>query len=249
MRGYGQYCPIARGAEIFAERWTPLIVRNLHLGCHTFSEMQAGAPGIPRSLLSQRLALLERYGIVERRPNPKGRGSLYYLTACGQELVDVCEALGRWGARWLEVTPDHLDPYVMLWGMAKLMDADKLPKQRVVIRFDIPDLPKPKQHFWLLVQRPEPEVCIKNPGFTEDIVVTATSEWLAKWHMGWLPLSEAQRQGGIRVDGPAELVRRLPTWAVLSHFANVAPMRAEIASRERRASRGVPAAASPQPHV
>jgi DNA-binding HxlR family transcriptional regulator len=32
MRGYGQYCPIALAAEIFAERWTPIIIRNLHLG-------------------------------------------------------------------------------------------------------------------------------------------------------------------------------------------------------------------------
>ena len=39
MRTYGQYCPIARGAEIFAERWTPLIIRNLYLGCETFGEM------------------------------------------------------------------------------------------------------------------------------------------------------------------------------------------------------------------
>jgi hypothetical protein len=36
MRTYGQYCPIARGAEIFAERWTPLIIRNLYLGCASF---------------------------------------------------------------------------------------------------------------------------------------------------------------------------------------------------------------------
>ena len=44
MRTYGQYCPIARGAEIFAERWTPLIVRNLYLGCGSFSEILEGAP-------------------------------------------------------------------------------------------------------------------------------------------------------------------------------------------------------------
>lgn len=48
MRTYGQYCPIARGAEIFAERWTPLIVRNLHLGCGNFSEILEGAPGLSR---------------------------------------------------------------------------------------------------------------------------------------------------------------------------------------------------------
>ena len=37
MRTYGQYCPIARAAEILAVRWTPLIVRNIHAGCGTSS--------------------------------------------------------------------------------------------------------------------------------------------------------------------------------------------------------------------
>jgi DNA-binding HxlR family transcriptional regulator len=60
VRTYGQYCPIARGAEIFAERWTPLIIRNLYLGCGSFSEILEGAPGLSRTLLSQRLKQLER---------------------------------------------------------------------------------------------------------------------------------------------------------------------------------------------
>jgi len=33
MRGWGQWGPIAFAAEVFAERWTPIIIRNLHLGC------------------------------------------------------------------------------------------------------------------------------------------------------------------------------------------------------------------------
>jgi DNA-binding HxlR family transcriptional regulator len=60
MREYGQYCPIARSSEVLAERWTPIIVRNLLNGCHTFSEIRQGAPGIPTALLSQRLETLER---------------------------------------------------------------------------------------------------------------------------------------------------------------------------------------------
>ena len=43
MRTYGQFCPIARGSEILAERWTPIILRNLLLGCRTFNEIAAGA--------------------------------------------------------------------------------------------------------------------------------------------------------------------------------------------------------------
>ena len=64
QKGYGQYCPIAKGAEIFAERWTPLIIRNLHVGAHTFGEIAAGCPRISTTLLSQRLQGLERAGVV-----------------------------------------------------------------------------------------------------------------------------------------------------------------------------------------
>src|SRR4051812_3843188 len=74
MRTYGQYCPIARGAEIFAERWTPLIIRDVHLGCETFGEILEGAPGPSRTLLTQRLKQLERLGIVESAPKAQGRG-------------------------------------------------------------------------------------------------------------------------------------------------------------------------------
>ena len=44
MRNYGQFCPIARGSEILAERWTPIILRNILQGCRTFNQIAAGAP-------------------------------------------------------------------------------------------------------------------------------------------------------------------------------------------------------------
>jgi DNA-binding HxlR family transcriptional regulator len=47
MRGYGDYCPIAKGAEVLATRWTPIIVRNLRLGARTFNEIRGGTHGIP----------------------------------------------------------------------------------------------------------------------------------------------------------------------------------------------------------
>ena len=106
MRTYGQYCPIARGAEIFAERWTPLIIRNLYLGCGTFSEILEGAPGLSRTLLAQRLKQLERLGIVESAPKPDGRGRHYQLTTAGHGLFKVCVSLGEWGAAWLEIAPE-----------------------------------------------------------------------------------------------------------------------------------------------
>jgi DNA-binding HxlR family transcriptional regulator len=220
VRTYGQYCPIARASEIFAMRWTPIIVRNLLLGCETFSEIQDGAPGIPRTLLSQRLRLLEHHGIIERHPSAGGRGSRYRLTAAGEELMGVCDALGAWGARWLEMAPPHMDAGVVLWSMCRLADPDELPERRTVIRFDLRDGPRPR--FWLVLQKEGSEVCVKPPGYDEDLVVTASSEWLAKWHMGKISLARAMHEGLIEVEGPRTLVRRLSRLG-LSRYAGITP--------------------------
>ena len=140
MDNYGQFCPIARGAEVFAMRWTPLIVRNMLLGCRTFGEIREGLPGISKTLLSQRLSLLEHYGILERRPNPNGRGSLYELTTAGKELQAVTNSLGAWGSRWLDLAPAHFDAGIVLWALCKTVPADDLPAARTVIRFTLRDV-------------------------------------------------------------------------------------------------------------
>lgn len=216
MKGYGQYCPISRAAEILATRWTPLVVRNLLLGCETFSEIAAGVPGIPRSVLTDRLRMLERFGVVERTPR---RG--YRLTGAGRELESVLEAMGVWGSRWLDVAPEDLDAGVVLWSMCRLMQQEgQLPDRRVVLRFDLAGAEQP--HFWVVLDKPEAEVCVTPPGFDVDLVVATDSHWLTMWHMGRIPLGAAIRRGLIRVDGPRALRLELAGWG-LSRFAAVAP--------------------------
>jgi ribose transport system substrate-binding protein len=87
---------------------------------------------------------------------------------------------------------------------------------------EIPAAPSSQRRFWLLVRRPEPEVCVKPPGFDEDLVVETSSEWLAKWHMGRISLGQAMQARVMSVRGPAHLVRALATLG-LSRFADVEP--------------------------
>jgi DNA-binding HxlR family transcriptional regulator len=218
-QGYGDYCPIALGAEIFAERWTPLIVRNLYLGARTFTDIHGGVPRMSRTLLAQRLVSLERDGIVERHPRPVGRGWLYALTPAGRELAEVCLALGTWGARWLDVTPRHADPAVMLWAWCHLIDRDRLPPRRVVVRFEVTGWRE--RRCWMLLHRDDVEVCIRPPGLDEDLVVTTDVETLARIHSGPLTVTDAIRSGRCTVTGPADLVRAFPGWGGKSPFTGV----------------------------
>src|ERR1700752_5134054 len=171
VRTYGQYCPIARGAEIFAERWTPLIIRNLHIGCGSFSEILAGAPGLSRTLLAQRLRHLERLGVVESAPKPDGRGHHYKLTSAGHNLFTVCQSLGEWGAAWLEIAPEHLDPFVALWSMCNMLCRDRLRDRRVFIPFDFSGGQR-RERYWLLIKHGETEICKTYPGLDEDLYIT-----------------------------------------------------------------------------
>ncbi|SDI61492.1 winged helix-turn-helix transcriptional regulator [Nonomuraea jiangxiensis] len=115
-RDYGQYCGLARALELVGERWALLIVRDLAVRPHRYTDLLEGLPGIPTNVLSTRLKELEQSGIIERRiaPAPQ-RGVLYALTPAGHELEPAIFALGRWGAVHMGeprpgeiVTPDSL---------------------------------------------------------------------------------------------------------------------------------------------
>ena len=70
MGTYRQYCPIARASEILAERWNPLIVRNLMFGADTFSAIARGVPTMSRSMLIKRLDELNVRGSSNPAPRP-----------------------------------------------------------------------------------------------------------------------------------------------------------------------------------
>ena len=67
LKGYGQFCPVAKASEIFATRWTPLVLRELMADIHSFNDLHRGVPLISRAVLVARLRHLEDQGVVERR--------------------------------------------------------------------------------------------------------------------------------------------------------------------------------------
>jgi DNA-binding HxlR family transcriptional regulator len=230
VKSYGQFCPVAKASEIFAERWTPLILRELLCGSHRFSELELGLPGIPRSLLVQRLRTLEDVGIVERRPTG-ARKSEYHLTPAGQELFDIVQGLGEWGQRWAnrEIKPGDLSPSLLMWDMHRRVHVDRLPDQRVVARFDF--FGKAKGMFWLVLERPEPSVCLTDPGFEVDLYVEADATALHEVWMGQRRWPEVIKSDLVRIEGPSTLARAMPRWFALSTFADVKPVTPAHAAR------------------
>ena len=67
MNGYGQFCPVAKAAEILTERWTLLVLRELLFGSRRFNDLRKGVPLMSPTLLSKRLKFLEAAGVIERR--------------------------------------------------------------------------------------------------------------------------------------------------------------------------------------
>lgn len=223
MRGYGQFCPIAIASEVFAERWTPLVVRELYCGSRRFNELLNGLPRIPRSVLVQRLRALEGAGVVERRTDSSGRGVEYHLTPAGTELGEIVLELGDWGKRWgnVEVGTHNLDPDLLLWDMHRRLDGDRLPDRRTVVQIDLTGAHR--KSYWLVLERPTASVCWSDPGFEVDLIVTADSLTLHRVWMGQADLATAIRNQQIELDGPPDLRQGFPTWLKLSLFTERVP--------------------------
>jgi DNA-binding HxlR family transcriptional regulator len=226
MSGYGQFCPVAKAAEIVAERWTPLVLREFLSGSRRFADLHRGVPLMSRALLALRLRQLEDAGIVRSTPKARGRGREYSLTPAGEELRPVIERFGEWGQRWArsQLGPEDLDPGLLMWDIHRRINVDRLPERRVVIRFDFRGVPRVSRRpttWWLILQRPEVDLCLKEPGFEVDLVVHSDVAALTRVWMGDVRLGDVMRQGLIRLDGPRALARAFPTWLALSSFAAV----------------------------
>jgi len=234
MGEYGNFCPLSMGTKVLADRWTPLIVRELVLGSTRFNDIARGLPGISRSLLVQRLGHLERRGVVERWPAPSGRGSEYHLTPAGKGLEPVIMALGNWAVEWLyhESRPDDVEPTTLMWWMHHRVDTANLPPGRVVAQFD--HTAPTRQTLWLVFDRGEVSVCLTHPGFDSDVVVTCSTPTLGEVFSGVMSWSQAVTSGAIRVEGPPRLVRAMPRWFSWSPFA---PAVRAVAGRQLSPSR------------
>jgi len=221
MKSYGQFCSIAKALEVIGERWTALILRELICGSSRFSEIHRGMPRISPSLLTKRLADLERAGVIQRVESTKG----YELTEAGWELKPMVETLGVWGQRWVrgQLSDDDLDPDLLMWDVRRRINVDAMPNARTCLCFEFTDAPKNDALYWLVKSTEGVDLCISDPDYEVDLYVTTTVRTMTEVWNGDTPISAAINNGKIELHGPSAFRNAFPTWLQLNLFAAVEP--------------------------
>lgn len=214
VKKYGQYCPIAKAAEILGERWTILVLRELLVGSRQFNDIARGVPGMSRTLLSKRLRQLESTGLLERLDGG------YHLTPTGEALRGVVFGLGDWGNEWLLRDPDReeLNVELLMWWGHPRLDTSVLPDRRVVLAFVFDDDPR---RFWVVVEHDGCSVCLSDPGFGVDATIRTDSATLHKLWYDRGTVQDAVRAGRLRFEGPTAMTRRLPQVLTVRHAAEL----------------------------
>jgi DNA-binding HxlR family transcriptional regulator len=236
MSEYGQYCPVAKGAEVFAQRWTPLVLRELLRGSTHFNDLHRGVPLMSRSLLSGRLKELASIGVVVCKRG--AQGTEYHLTQAGREFAPIVKSLGEWGQRWFRsrYDGDEIDVGVLMWDMRHGVDAVAFSAQ-VVVQFDFLDLPPAKRNWWFVNEGGDVDLCPTDPGLDVNLYVTTTLRALTRVWMGDLRASAAIDSGELRLSGARELRDRFPRWLSASVYATIPDARRGLALRgDARAS-------------
>lgn len=230
MKGYGQFCPIAKAAEIFAERWTPLVLRELLAGSTHFNDLRRGVPLMSSSLLSQRLKRLETEGVIERCPSETGHGCEYHLTAAGRELEPLVSTMGNWGARWVRsrLVADELDVGLLMWDMRRRVRPNQFPTRRVVVEFEFRGVVKGRRRWWLISEGNEVDLCMTDPGYEVDLLILTDLRTMTAVWTGDAKLEQAVGSGQLEVHGSRQLRAKLGSWFGLSPFAAIDDQRVRV---------------------
>ena len=214
---YGQFCPIAKAAEIVAERWTPLVIAELLAGSTHFSDIRRGVPLMSQTLLSTRLKELERVGVVERR-DPNAKRPQWQLTEAGRALAPVIQQLGEWGLVYAQdpIKENELDVTILVWNIRRRVDPLVFESKRVTIQFDFKDVPRAKRRWWIVNDRGAVDLCPTDPGFPVDIYFVTDMRTMVSVWVGKLSLAAAIRSEHIEITGPRALRDRLAKWFLYS---------------------------------
>jgi DNA-binding HxlR family transcriptional regulator len=222
VKRYGQYCPVSRAAEVLAERWTLLVIRELLCGSDRFNEISRGVPRMSPSLLSARLRELERSGIVIRtvvEGEPR-----YALTEAGLELRPLLELTGAWGQRWMQdLRANEYDPALLMLDIAREVGlrSAELPRAATTVQLSLSGVPKRFRRWWWVFGTDGVDVCDVDPGRTVAVWMQTDIRTLTDIWLGRTAWSQGLREQKLLLDGDRAACSRLPEWLGVSRYAKI----------------------------
>lgn len=203
-----QFCALARAAELLAERWTLLIVRELLLGPRRFTDLRAGLDGVSSSVLAQRLAGMERRGLVRQTDlGPPVAVAVYELTEHGAALRPAVYELIRWGGRFM-LPPRRGDRFDDRWlplALGACARAHGSPQHAVQLIASS----KSGQVGIHVSGGPDGTLLATRIGRAE-LTVQGEGRALLELATGMLPPAELAASGRLRFEGDRSLVNLVP---------------------------------------
>jgi DNA-binding HxlR family transcriptional regulator/putative sterol carrier protein len=205
MRTYGDGCAIARALDVVGERWALLVVRELLLGPKRYTDLRRGLPNASPNVLSQRLAELERAGVVRRRKLPPPAGSrVYELTEWGLALEDTVMSLGHWAARSPTPLPDGpIGADSLILALRGRFDANASDGLRASYDLRLGD-----DRFRINVADGQVDLA-RGDDDHADATIDTDADTLAAVLWGGRSLAAAQRSGALKVEGDKAAAERL----------------------------------------
>lgn len=210
------YCAFTKAIEHLGDRWSLLIVRELHMfGPQGFNALAAGLPGhVSRSVLSAKLRKLEELGLVTR-DDPRARTSPYRLAPAGEQLLPTLKSLWHWAERWVpeDAALAQRDPTVIGFWLARRVITSRLPERQTVVEINLRD--QAGLRAWLLLEcAREPELCEDDPQLDESryVYLEADASGLLPIARGERAWSDALADRSVELYGEPELVAATPGW-------------------------------------
>ncbi|HVA26421.1 MAG TPA: winged helix-turn-helix transcriptional regulator [Chloroflexota bacterium] len=212
MRGYGQFCPIARTLDLLGDKWTLLIVRELLRGKRRFRDIEAGLPGIPPNLLSDRLKVLEQAAIVTREYFRELPPRVEYsLTDRGASLQLVLESIAEWGMQHMmegEVPCDRVELDLLFFHLPRFLCPEKAADIRGTVEVRLEG--EGGGSWWVRFDGGECSVCRDSAEPANAVIACPIDTWVEVMALHRAPERLASTRG-VRFEGDVSLARRFGT--------------------------------------
>jgi len=215
-RSYEDACGTAHALDLVGERWALLVVRELLLGPKRFTDLRKGLPGISPNVLSQRLDELEKSGVVRRRRYaPPMATFVYELTEWGHQLDEVVAVLGRWGARSpAHDRTAHLSTDSIALSLRTMFDPLRAKGFRGTFELRFED-----DTFGAEVDGARFGIA-RGTATNPDAILQTQPSFLARLVYEGYPLSAAESEGALKLEGDRAAAERFLTLFTLPPPAN-----------------------------